>query len=495
MSKILNKRAEGVTDRYAQSIANSGDWLVEGQPEMTVPFSLSQVISLRLRDDGNALIERTRMFNNQFAGVSFRTAEVMLACDLHLDDLQAEVLAWGVDVAKEVNFRLRHQAKKDPLRTFLVAFDTFVSSLDTDVAHRDNSLFPLAWSMLIEELVMLLVEDMLMRPGHCKITHENTSEHRPLLFLDFHRSGDLDRLQKVVALYGVESYAYMQKIVLEPLSAVLARDSTIPPPQTRRQLYRQMFTDLLEAAPYLLSSDRADRYMFPIPGTSCVAAITFLSHCGCARFAICDDETSMLKGLHNNHIRGALGVAYDGQISLWNHPRRTLMSVFGEEAGTVLEYWFLKQIHERMLSDYLSIEKYYLHGADPALEEETATPTADESLVYVAWAKAVEAEDEQGLDDGVEAPGSPAREDVAETRSRSIPQLRRRYFFKLLERCGVVIEQGKGSEIKLLRKSKHPFRLGSHYGNNPAIPAFLAADILKRLEITEHEWIGALKGE
>jgi len=73
-----------------------------------------------------------------------------------------------------------------------------------------------------------------------------------------------------------------------------------------------------------------------------------------------------------------------------------------------------------------------------------------------------------------------------------LPQLRRRYFFKLLERCGVEVAQGKGSEIKLLRKSKRPFRLGNHYGSNPTIPAFLAASILKRLDITHQDWVEAI---
>jgi hypothetical protein len=76
--------------------------------------------------------------------------------------------------------------------------------------------------------------------------------------------------------------------------------------------------------------------------------------------------------------------------------------------------------------------------------------------------------------------------------SNALPQLRRRYFFKLLERCGVEVAQAQGSEIKLLRKTKRPFRLGNHYGSNPTIPAYLAASILKRLDITREEWIDAL---
>jgi hypothetical protein len=75
---------------------------------------------------------------------------------------------------------------------------------------------------------------------------------------------------------------------------------------------------------------------------------------------------------------------------------------------------------------------------------------------------------------------------------RDNAQLRRRQFFKLLERCGVSIEQGKGSEIKLLRDGWHPFRIGNHYGNNPTIPWFLAISILKRLGISRDEWLDLL---
>ncbi|WP_332879771.1 hypothetical protein [Massilia sp. S19_KUP03_FR1] len=76
--------------------------------------------------------------------------------------------------------------------------------------------------------------------------------------------------------------------------------------------------------------------------------------------------------------------------------------------------------------------------------------------------------------------------------ARDHAQVRRRYFFKLLERCGVSIEQGKGSEIKLLRAGGHMFRIGNHYGNNPTIPSFLVINILKRLGITRDEWLDSL---
>jgi len=75
-----------------------------------------------------------------------------------------------------------------------------------------------------------------------------------------------------------------------------------------------------------------------------------------------------------------------------------------------------------------------------------------------------------------------------------IPQLRMSNLFSILARCGVQIEHGKGSEMKLIRKGSRPFLLGSHYGPNPRIPTILAVNILRRLGISEDEWLVAYRG-
>jgi hypothetical protein len=62
--------------------------------------------------------------------------------------------------------------------------------------------------------------------------------------------------------------------------------------------------------------------------------------------------------------------------------------------------------------------------------------------------------------------------------ARDQAQLRRRYFFKLLERCRVSIEQGKGSEIKLLRAGEHTFRIGTITATTQPFPLFSSSSYL-----------------
>jgi hypothetical protein len=256
-----------------------------------------------------------------------------------------------------------------------------------------------------------------------------------------------------------------------------------------------MFSDIVEASPYLMSSGRHDRFIFSLPGTTCVATIHFLSSYGCGRIVIDDDEERLIKGLHCNSYRAGLNIAYDGEIHWWCNPGRTLSAVFGQEDGYLLGYWLLKQVHERVVNDYLKIQNYYLHSNDSEVNDSGDILASEdiETLKYVTWAKAADAGSDKNCDHRDHDHGYTGKHNTSLI--GTLPHLRRRHFFKLLERCGASIEQGKGSEIKLLRKTKRPFRLGNHYGSNPTIPAFLAADILKRLEITKDEWIGALNSE
>jgi hypothetical protein len=492
MVKILNRRPTSALDRFARSVAQASDWMIDEQPVRALPFLLSQSISLQQRDVGNALIEETRALNNQYVGCSFRTATVILADDADFLDLHARVQAWSVEVAKQLIFKLRHQARKDPYRTFFSAYDAIVAPLDTTIVHGHERLYSLVWETAVDLLPYQLLDAMLLQPGHCKISHDTTPAHVPALTLarDLPSPHDRERLTTVLSLYAVESVSYMDKVVLNPLLAALRQDRTVPGPEERDVQYQQMFADLLEAYPYLLSSDRAERYIIRIPGTTCVAAFSFLAPSGCARIMFADDVEKLRQGLHTNFVRGALNIGYEGQIQWWMHPWRTLRLVFGDADALTLSWWLLKQVHGQMVKDYLSIERYYLHGNDAQTAVPSDAEVLDETLLYVALARA--SEQAGAADDCIVTASSEAPQVDAGQGSSMLPQLRRRYFFKLLERCGVEVAQGKGSEIKLLRKTKRPFRLGSHYGSNPTIPAFLAASILKRLDITREEWIDAL---
>lgn len=489
MAKSLNRRPVGAQDHYAQYAANSGDWTILEQPSRQLPLSLCQLISLELRDHGNTLFEETRALNNRFAGCSFRAAEVMLSSDSEFLDLHRRALTWGEEVASQVNFKLRHQARDDPYRAFTGAFDSFISQIDTVMAHGSDRLHQMVWAAVLDLLPYKLFEAMLIKPGHCRLSHEATKAHLPHVKLSesVQTARAQELLTRILSLYGVEPMVYIDTVVLTPLLAVLQQDTALPLPNTHSMRYHQMFADLLEAHPYLVSSDRAERYMFYIPGTTCVATFSFLAANGCAKIMFWDDVESLRLGLHSNFVRGCLHIGYDGGISCWMHPWRTLDKVFGPDCAATLAFWLLKQVHGLLVQDYLSIEKYYLHPSDEKTEASVAFSVPDEALLFVALAKAAE---------GEEDPESETQPEVlpvdAVHGDGTLPQLRRRYFFKLLGRCGVSIEQGKGSEIKLLRKTKRPFRLGNHYGSNPTIPAFLATNILKRLEITRDEWFDAI---
>lgn len=67
-------------------------------------------------------------------------------------------------------------------------------------------------------------------------------------------------------------------------------------------------------------------------------------------------------------------------------------------------------------------------------------------------------------------------------------------FFKILEKSfGVVVQQGKGSEIKVSRLSEGGkiFRLG-HHGVEVEYHATFVRNVLKRLNIGLDEWCNAL---
>jgi hypothetical protein len=331
---------------------------------------------------------------------------------------------------------------------------------------------------------------LLLQPGHIEIHLDARSGHASRIALSdrLPRSCDANAVINMFDLYGVEPASYVDNMVLRPLLDALAGDSSLPEPDEQCQRYQAMLVDLLEAAPYLVSSARTERFMFALPGSARMAAFCFVPGSSCASFLFADDADSLLLASRTTFCRGGLVLGYDGQLSTFMHPWRTLDKVFGEAAGQLLGYWLLEQVHGRVVQDYLKIEHYFLDP--PSLpDDDVEIAEIDETLVYVAWAKASE---DRGASADLEN-GPPCAQDRG--RPGAIAQLRRRHFFKLLARCGVSIEQGKGSEIKLLRAGWHPFRLGNHYGNNPTIPSFLAINILKRLGITRDEWLDSVAAD
>jgi hypothetical protein len=162
----------------------------------------------------------------------------------------------------------------------------------------------------------------------------------------------------------------------------------------------------------------------------------------------------------------------------------TIDRMCGPDDGLLISLWLIEQIHSTVVNEYLQIcESFEVAKLiSPSIE---IPSYLDETFKFAQW---VHEAGTQSPDIGDE---SPSGENTKISKSQ-IPQIRRSLFFKLLEMCDVRIEPGKGSEIKLLRPGKHPFRLGNHYGPNPTVPAFLAGKILQRLEITHDEWHNAL---
>lgn len=489
IAKILLRRPACAQDVYQSIAARQDDWTICLQPTRSLPLALTQLISLSLKNTGDMLFEETRKLNNRYAGSSYRAIDVMLASDPEFLDLRARALGWGKEVAKQVSFKLRHRAHAHPYRTFVDAYKSLLPYIDTVMVHGADRMYPLVWAAVLDLLPYELLESMVLAPGYLTISYEQDEQHLAYAVMteSFKASADIAWLTNIISLYCVEPAIYLDKIILSPLLAALQATSSLPPLPAQRKAIQEMIADVLEAFPYLMSSERAERYMFRIPGTSCVATFSFVASVGCAKFTFFDNEESLRRGVRTNFARAGLEIGYDGRFSSTMHPWRTLDTLFEPEDSSMLAYWLLKQVHSRLLTDYLSIEHYYLHSSGEEQGHEAAAFTHEETLRYVAWAKTAELDEPAAK----EAQANDT-ESEAWQGNGSIPQLRRRTFFKLLGHCGVSVEQGKGSEIKLLRKSCHPFRLGNHYGSNPTVPAFLAAAILKRLEITRREWVDAM---
>lgn len=473
--------------KYGRTIANRPEWTVAEQPVRQLPYALNQLISVDLRDQGNALIEETRQLNNRFAGRLYQDVEAMLSTSPDCQNLLARICAWGEVVADEIVYKLRNRAKKDPLKTYDSAYKDIVRDLDTRIVHGLDRMYMLIWSSIVDMLPYKLIDALLLKPRFIEIHYDAANNHMPAVDFSEHLPArhNFRAIIDQFSLYCIEPTAYVDNTVMRPLLGVLTHDESLPEPVERRAQLQAMLADFFEAAPYLVSSTRTERFSFAVPGSGKLAAFSFVPGISCAAFLFTDNAEELQRTLHTNFCRGGLTLGYNGKISNYMHPWRTLAKVFGEADGELLAYWLLKQVHGLVVQDYLKIQNYFLNEPSTPLEA-VEMEDMDETLVYVAWAKASE--------DGAESTEPDSMESNAKEHERPgiIAQLRRRYFFKLLGRCGVSIEQGKGSEIKLVRAGWHPFRLGNHYGTNPTIPSFLAVNILKRLGITRDEWLDSV---
>lgn len=504
-SKALRRRAQTSLDAYIRELIKEDDWLIQEQPVLTLPLGLTEYISLALRDEGNALIAETRAINNRYVGRSMGGVKTTLISDIEVLDLGRRVLDWVERAMNEVLYRNRRRIKDQPDLTYWKFFESFIKPIDTGIAHRADRLYQLAWTRAIDCMCYLLVEGCFFTPGHLTYRHDDDADRR------FYLQGEILTKQRVQALvfeqmnlFGMEPALYLKDVVLKPLALILAESE---PPRTPEELRREFHSNLgnlLEAFPYLCSSTRNGRYLFSVPGTGCAAAFRFIASDGFAAFWFADSEESLRAGLESNRCRAVVEIGFDGTVSCSMHPWLTLERILGEQDALRVKCWLFRQVHAKVVNDFLKINHYFMEPADSpaavdaqpveqAIIEDTQAASevgpsagmAGEFATYVEWVREVQE---------VPAPEASDRaEFLKDEKGLVLPQIRRSRFFRVLQACGVAIEQGKGSEIKLLRGGAHPFRLGNHYGPNPTVPTFLAAQILKRLEITAEDWAAALK--
>lgn len=447
-NKVYGRKPESPLDEYNQIILAEDDWLIREQPVKKLPISLTFHISLALRDEGNSLIERTRSLNNQYIGEYYKEFSANLVADLDVIELQQQILTWGEEVTKALLYKFRRQGAQDPIELYHKLYRSIVTYIDQKLAHGMDHMYAAVWDAVCDAIPYWLLDGLFLSPGLIEIQYEDNEDKSSFCKKNIPISReDMNVLLQHFNLYGVEANSYTKNILLDPLAEYLLVNKSVCPSINVQWQVNLIMGDLLEALPYMLSSKRAERLIFDIPGTTCCATFLFLSENGLGRFVICNSKESLIEGLSRSFYRSILNVDFFGQISAPMHPWQTLDRMFGKENGLLLTYWFLKQIHARVVEDYLKIKTYYLHEGRsdaPTLEEEDV-----EMAAYMAehsWTDHVQPE-EEASDCQVEL----VEKAEAGPEEGLLPQMRRSRFFKLLGQCGVRVEQGKGSEIKLLK--------------------------------------------
>lgn len=456
---------------------------------------LTNFLSLELRDRGNALIEETRQLNNSFVGVSMSEVVALMVADFELHDLRERALKWTEEAISEVVYRYRRQIQRSPYDAYMHLSHTFLGDIDTRIAHGEDRMYQRVWGSVIDCMAYLMIEACFMKTGYATFEFDDSPAHRTSLIGPIvANQGKAHAFGGIQNLFGVEPAAYLKEIVLPPLAKVLRSDQFAESRGDLRTRLNMYLGDLLEAWPRLCGSARSWRYIFAIPGTGCSAAFRFIASHGVGTIYVSDSEESLRRGLETNFFRGALNVGLDGALSVIPHPWLTVDRMLDESDALSVSAWLLEQVHEKVVEDYLKIRHAEPARPDSAsdLDESALEPDqieAGEIATYAAWLDEVRGEEGEDLQLSSDGEGS---DEAVQITTHALPQIRQSRFFKILRTCGVEVVQGKGSEKKLLRAGAHPFRLGSHYGPNPTIPSFLACQILRRLEISRSEWVGAV---
>lgn len=475
-----------IVTRYISSVAHHEDWKIQSQEPKSLPYAFSELISLNVRDEGNLLLEETRQLNNRYVGWSYRSMEAALKTDLEVIYLCDYAALWAQRVAKEALFKLRHKIKAAPVIAYSQAYDALIRSLESITCDQDH-MYPLVWNAASDVIACTLLDEIFIKTHLISSDESFDTNSLNNIHTSIRNEGERKYLRDHLALYNLPFRDWLVGNLLNPLLAALKNDPFMPPIEIQQTCKSRYFADMLEAFSYLVGLEEDDRYFFTLPESPYVGAFTFNSVHGIGRFFFNDSRENLVKGLEGAYCIGTFEVLWNGEFSFETHPLDMISGRFGKEDGLLLAYWMLKQVHDRIVADYLAVEDYYLHQneVDKNAQVTDESSTHDITAFYTPWIK--EAQDEH-LASTVAATSDSEQFPL----QHGLPQVRRNVFFKILQQCGVSVEQGKGSELKLLRDGKHPFRLGNHYGRNPTVPSFLAASILKRMEISRNEWLSAL---
>ncbi len=497
-AEVVRKRVVDFADRvkrlpatdigiqYAKSVATAEDRVIQVQAEKLLPRDYVEYAGIALRDEGNALIEETRQINNRYAGKSIHEMEAWLFGDLEVIDLSYRVLNWVERSVDSICYKLRRKFKDEPLPTYLGLYSNLIHYIDTKIAHGIDHMYSLIWGNALDAFPFLFIDRLFLQPRLFYGEFLKGQDPEFVLKGDFIGANkEVFALSQHLTLYGYASTVYARQEVLEPLLNHLKTEEKLPSQEEMRLKIRGYVNDLLEAFPYIAKSTRVGKHLFRLPGRENVAAFDFTATKGFARIFLSDNEDRFAREIVLGKGQSFLEISFEGEIAIYPQLWMTLERVFGAEDATALTYWLLKQSHELVLASYLKINAAYMAPA-PTNQDEVVEelPVGADCAEYTEWMR-------EAL---VDEPGDDAEGEIASLSYpiTQLPQMRRSRLFKLLENCGVSIAQGKGSELKLLRKDAHPFRLGCHYGPNPTVPSFLIALILKRLQITRNEWQQAI---
>ncbi len=485
--RLLVKPATNVSEQYAKSVAKLGDRLIESMPPLFLPRSLTDLIDLPLRDHGNDLIEETREINNRHVGNTIKTLEAVLLGDEEVEDLSRRVMEWSERVTRAILYKARRQFAADPTRTYIKIYSSAIHDLDVKVAHGMNNMFSLVWSSALELIPTTLIEEVFVSTGLVSGQFDDRREDRGYTWNVSERMLQNGRfIHDQFMLYEFQPLAYARDVVLTPLLSHLKSTGALPDLGAMQHDKDVFVADLLEAFPYLVSSRRMGKFMFGVPGAEVVAVFDFAGTNGFARIFLSDTEARFAREITAAKSMGMLELGFNGSVHVFFKPWKTLDSMFGRDDALRLTYWLLKQAHALVVPSFLKVSSAYMKrrtgsdGVDVEVVETAGSCYAD----YTDWLLEARVVDEE----------LPVTDEASlGSVTAAIPQMRRSRFFKLLAECAVRIEQGKGSEIKLMRDGAHPFRLGNHYGPNPTVPSFLIASILKRLQISKEVWHQALQ--